>query len=329
LVDVELPRVLVPGTALACRISRARMRTELRRGNWRAFARGAVLTRPEEPTRDDWAALGVALGGPTAALSGWDAVRAVGLGDRTDPPTEQVLVLSRHATNRVVGRVRVRQTDRPYSTHVTSAEHPLHPLTPIVSLARAIADASKLFDYLAPVRAMVTGAVQRKQCSVESLIAELNAGPRGGSRLLRLALADVMDGARSVAEAAAARRMTAARIPTFELNVPVLDSCGQLIAVVDVLWRGLRAVLEIDSREYHLSEQAWKRTMARHNRLTRLGLALTHLPPSEIHGRSWLADLAEWLGNRSRELGVHLPAGHGVIRPPGGHPRPYVLPNHA
>lgn len=324
--DGELPRVLVPSSAAACGISRARLRTELRRGNWRCIARGAVLTRPEEPTRDGWAALGIALGGPSAALSGWDAVRAVELGDRV-PPSDQVLVLSRHSANRVIGQVRIRETNRPYRTRLTSADHPLHPLTPVVSPARAVADASTYFHRLDPVRAMVTGAVQRNRCTLEELLAELDTGPRNGSRFLRLALSDAVDGARSVAEAKAAERMTAARIPAFELNVPVVDATGTVVAVADVLWRALRAVLEIDSREYHLSEAAWKKTMARHNRLTRAGLALIHLPPSAVTGLAsgWLDDLRLWLDDRARELGVSLRCGTGVVRPPAAGPVPFLI----
>lgn len=324
--DVELPRVLVPSSAAACGISRGRIRAELRRGNWRWLARGAVLTRPDVATRDDWAAVGIAFGGPSAALSGWDAARAAGLGDPV-PPGDQVLVLSRHSANRVIGHVRIRETARPYRCRLTSAGHPLHPLTPVVAPARAIADASAYFHRLTPVRAMVTSAVQRGRCTVDELLAELHAGPRQGSRLFRLALADAVDGARSVAEAEAAQRMTKARIPAFELNVPILDAAGAVIAVADVLWRDLRAILEIDSREYHLSETAWKQTMARHNRLTRAAFALTHLPPSEVSGRSagWLEELSGWLGDRGRELGVPPPRERGVIRPPGGEPVPYVI----
>ncbi len=125
----ELPRVLIPAFANDLGISRARVRTELRRENWRMIARGAILTRPEEPTRDDWAAVGVALGGPSAALTGWDAARAVGLGDPI-PPANEVLVLSRHASNRVIGRVRIRGTARPYTIRLTSADQLLTELRP-------------------------------------------------------------------------------------------------------------------------------------------------------------------------------------------------------
>jgi hypothetical protein len=83
---------------------------------------------------------------------------------------------------------------------------------------------------------------------------------------------------------------------------------GRVIAVADVLWRELRAVLEVDSREYHLSEAQWKATRARHNRLTRAGYAVTHYPPSAIRdgGLAWVADVDNWLRARAFELDLEL-----------------------
>jgi hypothetical protein len=93
------------------------------------------------------------------------------------------------------------------------------------------------------------------------------------------------------------------------------------------LWRDLRAVLEIDSREHHFLEPEWERTMRRHNQLTRHSLAVQHRTPNEISGRSaaWLDELREWLVARAAEVGVPLPRRRGVIRPPGGVPVPYRL----
>lgn len=312
----EFPRVLVPTIAADLGVSRARIRTELRRGNWRQLTRGAVLTRPEEPGRGDWAALGIALGGPSAALSGWDALRVRDLGT-TYPPSTEVLVLSRHASNRVIGQVRIRETARPYSTSLTSIDAAEYALTPVVSASRAVADASRYYGWLGPVRAMVTSAVQRKLCTVEEFAHELGSGPRNHSALFRRALADALDGARSAAEAACARRLSREPVPAFELNVPILAPDGTLLAVADVLWRALRAVLEIDSREYHFSEIDWKKTMARHNGLTRRGFAVTHYPPSVASGRdrAWLDEVRDWLRARAGELGVAWPRGRGVLRP--------------
>jgi hypothetical protein len=229
---LELPRVIVASAAPSLGISTGRLGTELRRGNWRTFARGAVLTRPEEPTRSDRAALGIALGGPSAALSGWDAARVRGLGSAS-PPSDEVLVLSRHASNRVLGNVRIRETGRPYRATLTSADAPDHPLTPVVATSRAVADTARYYRTLPPVRALVTSAVQRRRCTLVDLLAELRSGPRNGTAHLRAALADAVDGARSEAEAKALRRLARERVPPFELNVPIVGRDGHVIAVTD------------------------------------------------------------------------------------------------
>ncbi|MEO8888766.1 MAG: hypothetical protein ABI429_05670 [Jatrophihabitantaceae bacterium] len=321
----EVPRVLVPAQAERLAITRGQIRTELRRGNWQRLASGVVLTRPDEPTRVDWAEVGVALAGPGAAVSGWDALRVRGLGDRA-APSDHVIVLSRHGMNRTVGGVRLRRTTRPFARTIVSAQSPTMPLTPIVSVARAVADAALEYQDAARVRALVTSAIQRRACRVQDLLVELQAGPSNGSHLLRLALADAADGARSVAEATASGKLARTAVPAFELNVPVVDGHARVIYVVDVLWRELRAVLEIDSREFHLSETHWKATMARHNALTRGGLAVAHYPPSAVARRGWGAEVIAWLHARADELGVTDRVGRGAIAPSlGAAPPPLAV----
>jgi hypothetical protein len=323
----ELPRILVPAIASRLGITRARIRTEVGRGNWQTIARGVVLTRPDEPTREDWAGVGIAVGGPTAALSGWDAVRIRGLGDPT-PPVCTVLVLIRDGRSRLVGSAWVRRTGRPYLVETTSAHAGLHPLTPVVPTARAIADAALTYSALGPVRAMVTSAVQRNACSLVELVRELDDGPQNGSYFLRRALRAAAFGAHSEAEAAATDKLVRAEVPPFELNVPIVDERGAVIFVVDVLWRELRAALEIDSREFHFSDAGWRATLDRHNKLTRSGLAVTHYPPSVVNARdcTWTAEVAEWLRCRATELGVALPPGRGPISPAiGADPPPFLV----
>jgi hypothetical protein len=299
----ELPRVLTAPQASRLNITPGRIRTEVRRGNWQRLASRIVLARPDEPTGADWAEVGVALAGRGAAVTGWDALRARGLGDRV-PPGPLVLVLSPRGLNRVVGGVRLRRTDRPFVRTQVSVHSATLPLAPIVATARAVADAALEYQDADRVRALVTSAVQRRACRIEDLLAELRAGPRNGSRLLRLALVDAIDGARSAAEATAVGKLRRAPVPSFELNVPIFDAPGRLMYVVDVLWRELRTVLEIDSREYHFSERAWKATMDRHNQLTRRGLAVTHYPPSAVTKRGWTGEVVDWLTERAAELGV-------------------------
>ena len=302
----ELPLVLTPEIAATCNISRARIRTEVRRGNWQRLAPGAILTSHRAPTREDWAAVGLWLGGDGAAVSAWDAARAYGLGEST-PPDAPVLILTRTSDNRRLGDLLLRPTRRPYRITTTSPESSPLPLTPIVHPARAVADAALLYRSPTKARALVTSAVQRSRCTVEELVEEYRNGPRQNSRNLRLALADALAGARSVAEATAIRRLSRPGIPPFEVNVEL--SVGRWVVVVDVYWRELRAVLEVDSREYHFSETDWKghHRPAQPGDLSRIcSYALPtvgHLRSrSELGGRC--RDLASRAGARTRNHGA-------------------------
>ena len=312
----ELPRVLTALGAQQLGLSRAAVRNGMARRGWQPLARGVVLTVPGEPTRADWALAGLAAAGPGSALSGWDALRLLGRGVAArQPPTPDVLVLARHGMNRRIGAARVRVTRRPFTTWHTSVHDPILPLVPVVSAARAVADTALRYHRIDPVRAMVAAAVQHGLCGLDQLGAELAACPRNGSALLRRTLGEIAEGARSAAEAQAADYLRRADVPPFELNAPISDGGGRLVAVADVLWPQLRAVLEIDSREFHFTVAEWQRTMRRHNAIVRLGYALTHYPPSAV-GPGWTDEVAEWLRSRADELGVPLDLSRASRRGP-------------
>ncbi|TAM87140.1 MAG: hypothetical protein EPN43_09640, partial [Jatrophihabitans sp.] len=271
IVPADLPRVLTPAAAAAFGLTPGRIRTEVRRGNWQRLAAGVLLTRPDRPSRSDWAAVGIALAPPGAAVTGWDVARLYGVGEHR-PPRHPVLVIASRGMNRVVAGVRIARTSRPFRRIVLGANSQNWADLPITTAARAVVDTALLDSDADRVRAIVTASVQRRACRVEDLVAEAALAPRRGGAHLRRALADAVTGARSVAEAHALDRLRHAEVPNFELNVPVCVD-GRVVFVVDVLFRALRAVLEIDGREYHFREQDWLATMARHNALVTVGLA--------------------------------------------------------
>jgi hypothetical protein len=300
--------VLTTAGAQRLGITPAQVRTELRRERWRRLGSGVLLTRPDEPTREDWAHAGLALAGRGAAVSGWDAIRVHDLGPRT-PPVSHVLVVTPRGRNRRVGGLRIRPSKRPVDIHTVPAYAECLQGARVVSAARALADTALDLDQLASVRAMVTSAIQRRLCVVDELRAELEASPQNGSAHLRTSLEDVLAGAQSVAEAEAIRFLTNAQLPAFEVNAAVHDPADKFVAVVDVLWRQLRFALEVDSREFHFSEVDWRHTMHRHNRLSRLGYAVAHYAPSDVRRRKadWAREVGQALRARANELGLPWP----------------------
>lgn len=310
----ELPRVLDTGSARRLGITPAQVRTELRRGRWYSLARGIVLTRPDQPTRADWALVGLCLAGGRSAISGWDALRYYGLGNVV-PPVPHVLVIADRGGGRTVGGVRVRRAWGPIDARRAPASHPQLAHELVAAPARAIADTSPMYRTPDPIRAVVTSAVQRGLCTPDALRGVIADTARRGSGHLRRAVVEVLDGARSVAEAAALADLCTAAVPPFELNTALVDPSGRVVAVADFLWRRLRAVLEIDSREFHFSERDWKRTSTRHNRLTAAGFSLLHFSPSQVSaGTGWLDQVVTWLRRRAVELGIDYDPAPEVIR---------------
>lgn len=282
------------------------LRTLLRRGYWQRLARGIFLTRPDEPTRADWLAVGRIVAGPSAVISGWDAARTFGLGDER-PPVDWTLILASDGSHRDVGMVRIRPSKRP----IQRVWRPIPTLgvVALASAARAVADTALLYPGFAEVRALVTSAVQRELCTPQDIEREYLAGPRNDSLPLHIAVQDVLAGARSVAEAETADVLRAADLPPFEMNVQLLDAAGFHIATADALWRALGAVLEVDSRRHHFLEQQWRGTMDRHNTLTAQGLSLLHVAPSDVRHRGPVVveNVQTWLRGRAADLGLPFP----------------------
>ena len=309
---VELPRVIRSRDLPRFDLSVAATRTQLERGRWQRLSHGFVLTVSTAPTRLDWAAMGLLIAGGRGALSGWDAARLYGL-VRPQLPSSAlpVLVLAPGTVGQQRrGPLLVRSTSRSFGVRLTATGQIEFPGSPLATPARVVADTASYYKSLDMVRAIVAASVQQGLCGVDDLADELSSARRNGYALLRRALSEVGDGARSVAEVQALRSLRKAELPDFELNVPLVNSSGRAVAVADVLWRELRAVLEIDSREFHFSERDWKKTMARHNLLTAAGMTVVHYPPSRIiRDDSWLAEVRAWLHGRAAALGVDYVAG--------------------
>jgi hypothetical protein len=257
-------------------------------------------------------------------------VRIAGLGE-PEPPSPEVLILTRAGEYRVRGLARIRPTRRPFTSWTLPGEHPDLPYADVVHTARAIADTALLYYRFRPVRALVTTAVQRRLCAIDELIAELGSGPRNGSAWLRRALEDACDGARSIAEAEALDVLRQAPVPPFEANVPIRTASGVLVGEADCLWRELRAVEEIDSRAYHFSEEDWNRTRRKHRRLARYGISVSHHSPAEVRTDPVLfgREVEQWLRARAAELGLpYRPASNPLRRPLiPGNPAPFVVPD--
>lgn len=181
-----LPRVMTRREALAWGMSRHAIDRRVAGGRWRRILPHTYLT-VDTLTWPDKLTAAIAFAGSGSLLSGAAVLSDAGFHAVRRP--ESVLVLVPHQSGaRSTGWVRVRRTHR-------LPEVALEPGPPRVPVARAVADHALNVRWLDDIRALVAEAVRRDMCSVAELAAELDAGPRHGSALLRRALAEVARGA--------------------------------------------------------------------------------------------------------------------------------------
>jgi very-short-patch-repair endonuclease len=102
-----------------------------------------------------------------------------------------------------------------------------------------------------------------------------------GSAHFRAALEEVVAGVRSIAEAELRHLILRGRLPEPMFNARLLVG-DELIAIADAWWPEFGVVVEADSKEWHLLPEHWEQTMARHARLTALGILVLHFTPRQI-----------------------------------------------
>jgi hypothetical protein len=287
-----LPRVLTAGEAASHGLDAGAVAWRTRTGQWRrlfprTYRTGTDITRYDRL----WAA--IAFAGPGAMLSGAAALWSSEF--RIPFPDTLLVLVPRDTWVRSVGSVRIRRTARPLARLLDIGP-------PRVEIARAVADHALTLERIDDVRHLIARAVREQRCTVAELVRELEAGPRNGSALLRQALGEVGNGAASAPEARAAAIMRRNGVPPFEQNVSIRLPDGRCF-VVDFYWRRLRAVLEIDSIEYHLDPADWRGTLDRHMALSTCGLSVVHRPPSALGDEDRFAsEVKAWLDRLARNL---------------------------
>jgi very-short-patch-repair endonuclease len=241
-------------------------------GPWQEILPGVYLSVTGTPTRDQRDTAAVLYAGRGGTLTGPAALARHGM--RASSQFIDVLIpATRHRQS--AGFVLVHRTTRlpPYVCYSGPVQYAL--------AARAVADAARAMRDLADVRALVAAAVQTRRCTVEQLQEELTAGSAAGSALFRSALAEVAEGTRSGPEGELLALIKKGKLPMPQLNARLYLG-EEFIARPDAWWREFGVVVEVDSKEWHLSPDSWEQTMGRHARMTALGLLVLHFSPRQI-----------------------------------------------
>jgi hypothetical protein len=179
---------------------------------------------------------------------------------------------------RSAGFVVVRRTSAPLPA---VQRHDL----PVLALPESVIASAVRLESLPAVRALVAESVQRRLLTVAALQAAAASAPRRNSRPLRIALAEVAGGARSVAEAEFVALIAHSDVlPMPLLNCRLVDAAGRWLADPDAYWPAARLVHETDSMAWHLAPADWEATMRRHARLTAAGLLVVHSSLRRVRG---------------------------------------------
>src|SRR3954452_11179203 len=243
----SLPRIITRSQAAAFGISIRTLQRYVAQGRWRRLLPGVYLTLPVAPSElDRWVA--ALLFADDGALSGASALRAIGVRGIAIPDRTLVLVPPPNRKESTAW-VQIRRTFRPIEIVGWHGPRCVEP-------ARAVADHCLGLRRVDDARAAVAKVVQQGRSTVEQIGAELEAGPRQGSRNLRLALEEVGWGAESAPEARALRLLRSAGIADFVPNAWLQLRDGSWRRV-DAYWPRLRFSLEMDGKEWHFTGQLW------------------------------------------------------------------------
>jgi hypothetical protein len=260
--------------ALACEMTAKALRYRTRPdGPWQvvlpgvyANDRGRLSEKQKAVAAFLYAARGIAITG-TAAMA-WHGLRA-----KQDDFVDVLVPL--HYKRSDAGFVRLRCTSVvPGATYVDG-------VVEYVPLDRAIADAVRQLTEMSDVRDLVASAVQRGKVDIWQLARELDLGPKQGSARLRLALAEVSDGVRSVAENDLRLIIRQFRLPAPLYN-PQLFVGDKFLARPDAWWPGQGVAVEVESKAWHLLPADWERTLARRALMATEGIVVVPFPPSKL-----------------------------------------------
>ena len=111
---------------------------------------------------------------------------------------------------------------------------------------------------------------------------ELEVGSQRGSAVPREVLKDVMNGARSVAEADAMRVWERTGLPQPVWNVPLRDAEGVRIGTPDAWFAEVKLAWEIDSYEFHFEREDYANTINRNTRYVAAGVTVLQTLPTRL-----------------------------------------------
>jgi hypothetical protein len=278
LLDSQLAVVSRP-QLLALGLTDKAMRHRLRPGGpWQVLLPGIYLGTNGAPTLIQKEMAALLHAGPGSVITGPTALFHHGIRAAADLDIVDVLIPA-DRQRRSTAFTRLYRTAR--MPEQTAFSGPVR----LALAPRAVADTVRELNSVRDVRAVTAEAVQLGRCTISQLASELSMGPIRGSAIFRLALGEVAEGIRSTVEGDLRDLIVAAKLPTPLFNPSLYDG-DTFIAKPDAWWPGAGVAAEADSRQWHLSPEAWDRTRERHDRMAAIGIIALHFSPRQIRQES-------------------------------------------
>jgi hypothetical protein len=266
--------VITRGQAQRVGLTDGALRHRLRPGGpWRVLLPTVYIAATGVPSIAQQQVAAQLYGGPRSVITGSAAVLSHGIRAQQSEFVDVLVPLTRQRQD--AGFARLHRTSR-----MPDRVYDFGPIR-FALAPRAVADTVRGLTSLRDVRAMVAEAVQRRQCDIQELSAELSAGPRAGSALFREALGDVAEGIRSAAEGDLKDLLAKSGLPTPLFNASVYDGTA-FVARPDAWWPEKGVAVEVDSHEWHLSPHDHARTLERQRRMAKLGILVLPFTPRQI-----------------------------------------------
>jgi hypothetical protein len=118
-------------------------------------------------------------------------------------------------------------------------------------------------------------------CTVEELLAALDAGRRPGAAKLRRALKLVRTRSRSRQETRLRLAILSAGMAEPDLNWPLVES-GRIVALIDLAYPARKVAIEYEG-EHHLTDpEQWARDIRRYERLAQQGWRVIRVTKSDL-----------------------------------------------
>lgn len=260
--------------ALDAGVTEDALRHRLREGGpWQVLLPTIYIAKTGTPSRAELEMGAQLYGGPGSVITGQAALPCHRI-RVTIPETIDVLVPVTWQ-RRDAGYVRLHRTVR-----LPGEFRDFGPLRYALA-PRAVGDAVRGMSSLRDVRGVVADAVQRRRCTIEELITELNEGPRQRSGLFREALSEVVAGSRSAAEADLLNLLVKSGLPMPLFNAEIWAD-GEFVAKPDAWYPELGIAIEVDSTEWHILPDDHRRDVERQTRMGKHLIVVLRFKPSQI-----------------------------------------------